>query len=80
MSNPHIHTLIGMILQKRIEIVERVNRPAQFGEPYMQKHIELMALHSEARVYAAELAKIIGEEATKEQWELLGRLAHNLVS
>ena len=75
-----VHLLLGMILQKRIEIVERVNRPAQFGEPYMQKHLELMALHTEARVYAAELEKIIGEEATKEQWVILGRLAHNLVS
>src|SRR5436309_1875987 len=70
--------LLGLILQKRLEIVRRVEQRVQAGEPSMQKHRDLMRLHDEARVYTAELAGIIGEDEAEQQWAVLGRIAYGL--
>jgi hypothetical protein len=70
--------LLGLILQKRLEIVRRVEQRVQVGEPSMQKHRDLMRLHDEARVYTAELAGIIGEDETLKHWTMLGRIAYGL--
>ena len=79
-DDTRVYMLQGIILKKRMDIVERVLIPVQAGEPSDQKHNEIMSLQEEAQAYAAELAEIIGWDETRKQWELLGRLAYGLNS
>ena len=78
LGNPCANELLSLLLKKRMEIVQRVEKRAEFGEPCDRKHREILAMHEEARVYAAELAGIVGEDVAQEQWELLGRVAYGL--
>jgi hypothetical protein len=73
-----ISQLLGLILQKRTAVVERLQVPVQLGEPFDKKHKEIMALLDEAHVYVAELEELVGREEAVHHWNTLGRIAFGL--